>query len=283
MSDHFVETDRPASVRSGDLEVRLAHSDAEIEAAQRLRFHIFYREMAAKPSAEMAASGRDFDSFDPYADHLLVLDHGRGEGADAVVATYRLLRRVNAARAGQFYTADEYDIGQILAQPGEILELGRSCVSADYRTGAVMQLLWRGIATYVFHYDIGIMFGCASLPGVDPEKLAMPLSYLYHNHLAPEGLRTRAVESRYTPMDRVPADQLDRKAALSGLPPLIKGYLRLGGYVGDGAVVDPQFHTTDVCIIVKTDLVTQRYYKHYERQDAERQDPPPPLPPFGGG
>ncbi|MCA8909490.1 MAG: GNAT family N-acetyltransferase [Rhodospirillaceae bacterium] len=282
MSDHTAETDRPASVRSGDLEVRLAHSDAEIEAAQRLRFHIFYREMAAKPTAEMAASGRDFDAFDPFADHLLVLDHARGEGADAVVATYRLLRRVNAERAGHFYTADEYEIGQLLAQPGEILELGRSCVSADYRTGAVMQLLWRGIATYVFHYDIGIMFGCASLPGVDPEELAMPLSYLYHNHLAPPELRTRAVDSRYTPMDQVPADQLDRKAALRGLPPLIKGYLRLGGYVGDGAVVDPQFHTTDVCIIVKTDLVTQRYYKHYERQDAERQDPPP-LPPFGGG
>ena len=268
MTDQFVETDRPATVQSGDLEVRLAHSDAEVEAAQRLRYHIFYREMAAKPTDAMATSGRDFDAFDAFADHLLVVDRSRGDGADAVVATYRLLRRVNAARAGQFYTADEYEIGALIDYPGEILELGRSCVAADYRTGAVMQLLWRGIATYVFHYDIGVMFGCASLPGVDPVQLAMPLSYLHHNHLAPPDLRTRAVPSRYTAMDQVPADQIDRRAALSALPPLIKGYLRLGGYVGDGAVVDPQFHTTDVCVIVKTDLVTQKYYKHYERQEA---------------
>ena len=274
MTDHFVEAVPPATVRSGDLEVRLAETEAEIEAAQRLRFHIFYQEMAAQPTAQMAASGRDFDAFDAVADHLLVLDHARGPGPDAVVATYRLLRRVNAARAGQFYTADEYDIADLIRLPGEILELGRSCVAVDYRTGPVMQLLWRGIATYVFHYDIEVMFGCASLPGVDLDALAMPLSYLHHNHLAPPELRTRAIPSRYVPMDRLPADGIDRRRALAALPPLIKGYLRLGGYVGDGAVVDQQFQTTDVCVIVKTDLVTQKYYKHYERREGQPAPPP---------
>ena len=128
-----------------------------------------------------------------------------------------------------------------------------------------MQLLWRGLTEYVIHYDIGVMFGCASLHGTDPDALSLPLAYLYHNHLAPPALRPRALEDRYVDMNRLPADGIDRKAALFALPPLIKGYLRVGGFVGDGAVVDHQFNTTDVCVIVKTELVTGKYYRHYTR------------------
>ena len=259
--------DGPVSVRAGSLEVRLSRSPEEIEAAQALRYRIFYEEMAAVPSADMVRGRRDFDEFDRVADHLLVIDHARGPGVEGVIGTYRLIRRASAVRAGRFYTSDEYEIGTLEAYPGEILELGRSCVGPDYRTGHVMQLLWRGIAAYVFHYDIEIMFGCASLPGVDPEALALPLSYLHHHHLAPPELRPKAVPDRYVPMDRLEPDAIDRRRALVALPPLIKGYLRLGGYVGDGAVVDHQFHTTDVCVVVKTDLVTEKYYKHYEREE----------------
>ena len=259
--------DGPVSVRAGSLEVRLSRTPDEIEAAQALRYRIFYEEMAARPSAEMVSGRRDFDEFDTVADHLLVIDHARGHGVEGVIGTYRLIRRPSALRAGRFYTSDEYEIGNLEAYPGEILELGRSCVGPDYRTGHVMQLLWRGIAAYVFHYDIEIMFGCASLPGVDPDALALPLAYLYHNHLAPPELRPKAVPDRYVPMDRLAPDAIDRRRALVALPPLIKGYLRLGGYVGDGAVVDHQFHTTDVCVVVKTDLVTEKYYKHYEREE----------------
>ena len=132
-----------------------------------------------------------------------------------------------------------------------------------------MQLLWRGIAAYVFQFDIRLMFGCASLPGVDPVELALPLAYLHHNHLAPPSLRPVAIARRYTDMNLMAADAVDRRAALAALPPLIKGYLRLGGMVGDGAVVDHQFHTTDVCVVVKTDLVTAKYYKHYERLEGK--------------
>lgn len=251
-------------IRTGNLAVRLAESEKEIEAAQRLRFKIFYEEMAAKPTAEMAARSRDFDPYDDIADHLLVIDTSEGREADEVVATYRLIRRAAAARMGSFYTAGEYEIGKLVTYPGEVLELGRSCVHRDYRTGSTMQLLWRGIATYVFHHDIEIMFGCASLPGIDPDALTLPLSYLHHFHLAPPHLRPIALPERYTDMHRLHAEELDRKAALAALPPLIKGYLRLGGFVGDGAVIDPQFHTTDVCMIVKTDLVTQKYHRHYQ-------------------
>lgn len=261
--------DEPWSIRAGSLEVRLADGSPEIRAAQALRYRIFYQEMAAKPTPEMAALGRDFDGFDQHADHLLVIDHDRGSGANGVVGTYRLIRRVHADRKGAFYSADEYDISKIVAFPGEILELGRSCVGPEYRTGNVMQLLWRGIASYVFQFDIRLMFGCASLPGVDPEELAFPLAYLYHNHLAPPALRPVAVPDRHTNMNLLPPEAIDRRAALARLPPLIKGYLRLGGLVGDGAVVDHQFHTTDVCIVVKTDLVTGKYYKHYERLEGK--------------
>ncbi len=260
-----VAADRPAPIVAGALEVRLAETDAEIDAAQALRYRVFYEEMAARPTPEMAAHKRDFDEFDNICDHLLVLDHSQGEGAQAVVGTYRLIRRPAAARMGRFYSEAEYDIGVLKAMPREILELGRSCVDQAHRTRPTMQLLWRGIAAYVFHFDIALMFGCASLPGTDIKALAEPLSYLYHHHLAPPELRPRALPERYVDMAVAPPSAIDTRAALKALPPLIKGYLRLGGFVGDGAVVDAQFNTTDVCIVVKTDLVTEKYYKHYER------------------
>ena len=257
--------ERPAPIVAGSLEVRLAQSDAEIDAAQALRYRVFYEEMAARPTPEMAAHKRDFDEFDRICDHLLVLDHKLGHGPESVVGTYRLIRRPAAKLMGRFYSDAEYDISVLTSNPKEILELGRSCVDQAHRTRNTMQLLWRGIAAYVFHYDIAIMFGCASMPGTDIKALAAPLSYLYHHHLAPPELRPRALPDRYVDMAILPPSQIDTRAALNELPPLIKGYLRLGGFVGDGAVIDTQFNTTDVCIVVKTDLVTEKYYRHYER------------------
>ncbi len=259
---------KPVNIRAGDFELRLAETVAEIEAAQSLRYRVFYEEMAAKPTPEMRASGRDFDAFDAHCDHLLIIDHRRGPGAAGVVGTYRLLRRSAAVRFGRFYSSDEFDISRLIAHSGEILELGRSCVAADHRSRAAMQLLWRGITDYVMHFDVSLMFGCASLPGVDPAKLALPLSYLYHHHLAPPQLLARALPERYVEMRQLEPEAIDSRAALDKLPPLIKGYLRLGGFVGEGAVVDRQFDTTDVCIVVKTDWVTERYYRHYTRDDV---------------
>ena len=259
---------RPVDIRAGDLELRLAESPDEVAAAQRLRYQVFYQEMAAQPSPEMAAARRDFDMFDGFCDHLLVIDHQIGAGAAGVVGTYRLMRRADAARAGRFYSIDEYDISTLVASPGEILELGRSCIDMAHRTGTAMQLMWRGITDYVMHYDVAVMFGCASLPGTNPAELALPLSYLYHYHLAPEQLRTRALPHRRVDMNMLPREAVDKKAARALLPPLIKGYLRLGGFVGGGAVVDHQFNTTDVGVIVKTDWVTARYFRHYTREDG---------------
>ncbi len=260
-------------VWSGALEVRLAETAAELDAAQALRYRVFYDEMGARPSGEAESRRRDIDAFDDYCDHLLVIDHARGDDAAGVVGTYRLLRRSVAAGRVGFYSAAEFDLAAIEAQEGELMELGRSCVDPSARNRPTMQLLWRGIAAYVFQHDIALMFGCASLHGTDPDALAVPLSYLGHHHLAPAALCPRALPDRYVEMRRLARDDVAPAKALADVPPLIKGYLRLGGFVGDGAVIDHQFNTTDVCIVVRTDLVTDKYYGHYERQAREGVSP----------
>lgn len=264
---------------ASNLEVRLAMTAAEVDAAQELRYRVFYEEMGARPTLAMEARRRDFDALDDYCDHLLVIDHASNPPGK-VVGTYRLIRREAAAKHGSFYSAAEYDISPLVNYPGEILELGRSCVDAEYRTGTVMQTLWKGLAGYIIKYDVTLMFGCASFPGTDPKEHALPLSYLYYHHLAPPGLRARALPQYYIDMKMLPRDAFDPETAISkikmdprsganSLPPLIKGYLRVGGYVGDGAYIDYQFNTTDVCIIVKTDLITSKYMRHYERSGAK--------------
>ena len=258
-------------LRGGTLGVRIATTSSEIDAAQALRWRVFYEEMGAQPDAATAASRRDSDRFDAVADHLLVVDHAIGPGPEGVVGTYRLIRAGAAAQVGGFYSADEYDLAAVLAYPGRVMELGRSCVDARYRNRAVMQLLWRGITAYVFRHGIGLMFGCASLPGTDPDAIAAELTYLHVHHLAPPELRPRALPGRHIEMRRMDPAKLETMRALAALPPLIKGYLRLGGFVGDGAVIDTQFNTVDVAIVVKTDLVTNKYIRHFERTNKESE------------
>jgi putative hemolysin len=252
-------------IQAGNLTVRLATTHEEIDAAQALRYRVFYQEMQARPTAENRARERDFDQFDPICDHLLVISGDRLERDGGVVGTYRVLRRSVADRHFGFYSTAEYDIAPLLRIEGEIMELGRSCVDSEFRTRPTMQLLWQAIAAYVFEYKIQMMFGCASMPSADPSELQLELSYLYHFHPAPEAFRPQALPARYVKMNRLPKDEIDTRKALAALPPLIKGYLRLGGGIGDGAVIDDQFNTTDVCVIVKTDLVSRKYFKHYER------------------
>lgn len=253
---------KPVDVLAGSLHLRLAETAEEIRDSQALRYKVFCEEMAAQPTAQQRLEQREYDSFDEFCDHLLVIDYS--DNKEEVVGSYRLMRREQAARRGQFYSADEFDLSRLLAYPGEILELGRSCVDSRFRTGSTMQLLWRGIADYVLYYNIDIMFGCASMPSVTPEELALPLSYLYHHHLAPPALRARAVPERYVKMDTIPVEAINLREAKRKLAPLIRGYLRLGAFIGDGAVVDRDFGTTDVAIVVKTDWMTEKYHRHYK-------------------
>lgn len=254
--------------QEGRLEVRLTRDPRDIHAAQTLRYRVFYEEMGAAATEAMASERRDFDDFDLLCDHLLVIDHDRPAG-ERVVGSYRLLRQEIAERSGGFYSASEYDIEPLLAmvQPGDLLELGRSCVHQDYRTNAIIQLLWRGLAGYFSGYEIKYIFGCASLPGTDVSALQMPLAYLHHEHLAPSKLRIRALPERYVNMNLMARGELDHRAALRQLPPLIKAYLRLGSFVGEGAVVDHQFRTTDVFIVCDIHGVADKYHRHFERNE----------------
>ena len=245
--------------------VRLARDEREIEEAQRLRYRVFYEELAAAPDKEIAATRLDRDDFDKYTDHLIVTDELRPRG-DQIVGTYRLLRRDVAMRFGGFYTSTEFDIAPLINSGSSLLELGRSCVMPEYRTRPVLQLLWQGIADYMADHSINLLFGCASLHGTDIKNISTPLSYLHHYHLAPENLRPRALKGRYINMNIIPKEDIDRKRAFANLPPLIKGYLRVGAMIGDGAVIDYQFNTTDVCILMPANMVSTRYRKHYERK-----------------
>lgn len=262
-------------------EVRLAVTPDEIKAAQALRYRVFYEEMNAVATPAMRAMRRDFDPFDPFCDHLIVLDRARDDAQPCVVGTYRLLRRSVAYRTGGFYSAQEFDLSALTYFPGEILELGRSCVDSAYRARGIMPLLWRGISAYLARHRIGLMFGCASFAGTEPEAHRLGLSYLYHHHLAPMSLRPRALDDRYVPMERLPRASVDRDLALDSLPPLMKGYVRLGGFVGDGAVVDSQFGTLDVCIVVETSRLAEKYRRHYRPFGTSLADPPrSPSRPF---
>ena len=228
-----------------------ADDPLEIEAAQALRYRVFYDELRRHPLRRCCATGAISTASTTSPTIFLYSTGLWADGPEAVVGTYSLIRRDAAARKGGFYTASEYDIRTLETYPGEILELGRSCVAAEYRNRPTMQLLWRGIAAYVFHYDIALMFGCANLPGNDIDTIAPQLSYLAQHHAAPSlHVSVRALPSLYVDMNVLPADAIKPKEALMTLPPLIKGYLRLGGCVGDGAVIDRQFNTTDVCMIV---------------------------------
>ncbi len=248
---------------AGNLEVIIASKPEEIEAAQRLRYRVFCEEMGAKPSKEIELSKRDMDAFDDVCDHLLVVEH-QGDGEAIVVGTYRLLRRAAMAKIGRFYSESEYDISAVATYfKGEILEVGRSCVDPKFRNRAVMQLLWRGIGAYVARFDCAVMFGCASFHGTDPMVHAQALSYLFHYHTAPKELCPVALPERFVNMNLMPKEEINVKEAFSALPALIKGYLRLSGYIGLGAVIDPDYNTTDVSIVVKTDLVTEKYAQRY--------------------
>jgi len=254
-------------LKAGSLEVRLAQSEEEVKAAQLLRYEVFYEECGAQPDETMVLSKQDISPIDDFCDVLLVIDHA----CNKIVGTYRFMLREAALRYGGYYTASEFDVSKLVSTPGQIMELGRSCVHKNYRTKPTMQLLWRGIGAYIRLNQVNLCFGCGSFSGTDISLYKQALSYLYHNHLAPPELRAKALPIHYQKMDLIPASQVNSKEALRQLPPLIKGYLRLGGFVGDGAFIDTQFNSIDVCIIVKKEMVAKRYSERYSPSSSPHE------------
>lgn len=240
-------------------EVRLAQSEQDLLAAQRLRYEVFVEELGGDGPLVDHDLRLERDHKDDYYDHLLLIDRRRPDISEpCVVGVYRLLRGDRAVEAGGFYTADEYDLAPLLESGRRLLELGRSCLHPDYRGGTGLYRLWSGLAAYVEEHDSEVMFGVASFHGTDVDALAQPLSLLHQNHLAPPEFRVRALPEGFAAMDRLPATAIDRLAAAKAIPPLIKSYLRLGGFVGEGAFIDKPFNTTDVCLVMETSRIDAR-------------------------
>ncbi len=260
-ADEFGAPNAPSPIvlQRGTIGLKIAETEREKEACQALRFKVFYEDGGAKASAQALASKLDRDGYDAICDHLLVTD------GDQAVGTYRLLRQESLGPGQDFYSQGEFDLAPLLlAKPNlNFLELGRSCVLAEYRTKRIIEVLWQGIWDYVRAHKLDVMIGCASLGGTDTDQLGNQLAYLHHNHLAPADWRVQAHPNQHTAMDKIAADQVDAKAALKAIPPLVKGYLRLGGYIGEGAVIDRQFNTTDVMIILPVAAINPRYFNRF--------------------
>lgn len=252
-------------IDAGRFTVRLARDDADVAAAQRLRYRVFVEELGASASPEEHAARREMDEFDAHFEHLILIDNesGSDDPLDRVAGAYRLMTGERARAGIGFYGATEYDLSKLESLGREVVELGRSCVGSEVRGGAAMHLLWSGLGEFVTARGIEIMFGVASFHGADPMPIAHALSFLHHEHLAPEDLRVRALPEHHHPMDLLPREAVDRKQAARQIPALIKAYLRLGGFVGEGAFVDRDFNTVDVCLLMDTTRMVQRYRNFY--------------------
>lgn len=251
--------------------LRLAEGPGEITACQRLRYKVFYQELGATPVDDMAESQIDRDHFDEICDHLVVVRRGAEPGRSAIllsdgelIGTYRLLRQEVAAAHDGFYSQSEFDIAPVIAAHPDLrfLELGRSCVLKPYRTRPVVELLWQGIWNYVRAHRMDVMFGCASLEGTNPAEHSLSLAFLAEAQ-APPAWKVRALPGRAVDIRRRPLQEVDPRQALKLLPPLIKGYLRLGCYIGEEAVIDRQFNTIDVLIILPVSAINARYFAHF--------------------
>lgn len=272
MSYMLLDTRTMILAQRNGLTVRLALTPDDVRAAQRLRFRVFYEELSALPCNESKTTRLDSDRFDSFCDHLLVIqdntsDDGAGTAVTGgnLVGTYRLLRQDVASRNGGFYSESEFELGPLLERHRDLkfLEVGRSCVAEGFRDKPVAELLWQGIWNYVRHHKLDVMLGCASLPGTDVGQLADELSFLAHVSPAPAEWCVSAIAQKKIEMARKEMCGVNQKAVLKNLPTLIKAYLRLGCYIGDGAVIDHQFNTTDVLIVLPVTAINPRYFNHY--------------------
>lgn len=250
-----------SDIVSNNYTIAVTRDEAIIKKAQKLRYKVFCEEIGAKP--DNVTDLIDADAYDEHCDHLIVYDHTNNADDPEVIGNYRLLRFDAMKKIGRFYTESEFDVSCLYDLDRNLLELGRSCVHPEHRTGNVMQLLWKGLGRYIDYHKITLMFGCASFHGSDPEQHLAGLSYLHHFHLAPENMCPTPLPESAADIKLIPKDELDVKRSFASLPTLIKGYLRLGGCIGNGPALDFKCNTTDVCILVDRLTVSDRYVNKF--------------------
>lgn len=250
-------------LESENYSIKLAETKSELKQAQALRYSVFYKEKKAKPTFTKKIIKLDYDKIDKYADHLIVLD--KKNTKNKIVGTYRLIRGDVAKLFGGYYSSSEFNLINITNnyKDKHILELGRSCVHQDYRNGSIMNLLWKAIAEYVKLYDIKILLGCASFSGIEPTKYSDELSYLRQNFCLPEHLLVESFDKNIYPVYKLKENNSNQLRIFAKLPPLLKGYLRIGGKVSHNFYVDHNFNTIDLCVVVNTSDIDEKYRKKY--------------------
>jgi len=248
MQEHLIET--AARHEKAGYTVALARSEAEVREAQRLRYKVFVEELGARIPARLP--DHDIDHFDPYCEHLIV----RESHADRIVGTYRILSPDVARSIGGYYSESEFRIGRLHNLRSRMVEVGRSCIHPDYRSGSVITLLWAGLADYMVRNNYEYLMGCASIGMADGGHNAANLfAQLDATHLAPAEYRTFARHG-------LPFEQLSNgQAAL--IPPLIKGYLRVGAWVCGQPAWDPDFNTADLLMLLPMSRMNPRYMRHF--------------------
>lgn len=255
-------------VQNDKIQIRLVKNKEELIAAQKLRYKIFFEECGATSSnPQVEIEKRDFDEFDDFCDHLIAIDKNAGDNPeDYIIGTYRLMRKDGAKKCGKWYSQTEFEVEKFNDYEGEVLELGRSCVAQNHRTKLVMQMLWNGLAAYMFDYDIKLMFGCGSFHGTDLNEYKQALSYLHYNFITSGKLDISAKGENKRAMDLLPKEEVDDKKALLEIPTMIKGYLRAGAKIGNSVWIDWDFNCFDVCIIFEMKDLRAKYLKHYENE-----------------
>lgn len=247
----------PPGERTAALEAVWASDEADVRAAQRLRWLVFAEEMGAEiQPGPGGAPGLDVDAFDAHCEHLLVRTVATDDEPAHLVGTYRLLTPDGAQRAGGWYTATEFDLGPLAPLSGNMVELGRSCVAAGFRSGGVILMLWASLGQFMHRRGVATVMGCSSIPmhdgGVNAAAVWRALS---RTHLASEHLR---VQPRLPlPVDELPA------APSAEIPPLIKGYLRCGGKVLGPPAWDPAFQCADLPMLLRWDELSPSYRRHF--------------------
>jgi len=240
--------------------IKIAESNFEIKKAQSLRYKIFFKEKKIKKKSFKFLLQRDYDFYDKISDHLIIIDNNR-EIRDNVIGTYRLLRGNCAKLYRGFYTEQEFDISNLKKNfsSKDILELGRSCVHPQYRSGIILKLLWQGISNYIKMYKIKILMGCASFHGTNPSKFKDEFSLLYESYRLPEDYDVKSLQSNEISFNK----NINHSTTLNKLPPLIKGYLRAGGMVSENFYIDTEFETIDYCVIMLTEKIVSRYQNKF--------------------
>ena len=254
------------AIKVRDFEVRLTRNKEERKQVRQLRYNVFCLEENASATEEQKSLGEEYDAYDTYADYMAVFHNNK------IVGTYRIIDRVAAEKMGGFYTEHEFNLSKIKKVKGNIAEMSRACVNAEYReNGLVMSLLWAGLCEYVVKRKVSILFGVPSFVGTNPAKSAQALSYLYYNCLSPSHLLATVLKENLDPsinpqmtqMNILPRAFVDEAEARKQMTPLIKGYLRLGATFGRGVFIDKGFGTYDVFVLVQTKNIDKTYQKHF--------------------